>query len=126
MDILKATGAKKILKRAPKGSMAEEAGGEGKEGIVFAAGEGEKEEDVRRWVDEGGWGVYKVEMLTMSILRGRLEVGEKFVVVPGGEGGDAGGRSQGSVGAAAVIESPGTTATTPAKGRAGGRRKSGR
>lgn len=121
MDILRATGARKVLKRAPKGSVEEELGvqdgaGEGEEGLVFGygGGEGEKEGDLVRW-ESGGWGVYKVEMLTMSILRGALELGEEFVLTAGGE------KSQVSVKGGMGVEA------TPAKGKsAGGRRKSGK
>lgn len=91
LDILKATGAGRVLKRAPKGSVEEEGLEEGK-GLIFGAAEGEKEVEVVRWKG-GGWGVFRVEMVTMSILRGRLECGEEFGIEGGG---GEGGKSQGS------------------------------
>ncbi|KAF8443426.1 hypothetical protein BGX38DRAFT_1261142 [Terfezia claveryi] len=82
LDILKATGAGRVLKRAPKGSVEEEGLREGK-GLIFGVAEGEKEVEVVRWRG-GGWGVFRVEMVTMSILRGRLECGEEFGIEGGG------------------------------------------
>lgn len=116
MDILKATGAKKILKRAPKGSMEMELGNS-HGGLVFGAGDGEKEVDLVKW-EGGGWRVYKTEMLTMSILRGNLEVGAEFKLSPG----DGVDKSQ-------ISEKGGEV--PPAKsgksgGAGGGRRKSGK
>lgn len=117
MDILKATGAGKVLKRAPKGSVEEE-GLEVGRGLVFGAAGGEKEGEVGRW-REGGWGVFRAEMVTMSILRGRLECGGEFSIEGGAEE-----KSQGSERRSQVSE---RGQATPGKGVArgrGGRRKS--
>ncbi|KAF8418953.1 hypothetical protein EV426DRAFT_577227 [Tirmania nivea] len=92
LDILKATGAGRVLKRTPKGSVEEEGIEEGK-GLVLGVAEGEKESEVSKWRG-GGWGVFRVEMVTMSILRGKLECGGEFGI--NGGGGEGLEKSQGS------------------------------
>ena len=89
-------------------------------------GEKEKPVDLERLIDSD-WGVYRVEMLTMSILRGTLETGQEFKLVVDHEregdaeaGGGEGEGEGGSYGGVCGIEA------TPAKGRSSGRRKRGR
>ena len=125
LDILKATGAGTVVRRSPKSSRDEELAGLGEggslgEGLVFG-GEKEKPADFERLIDSG-WGVYRVEMLTMSILRGTLETGQEFkLVVDHEREGDAeAGGEGGGYGGVCGIEA------TPAKGRSSGRRKRGR
>lgn len=140
LAILKATGAGAVVRRSPKSSTEEELAGLGEggsvgEGLVFG-GEKEKPVELER-LTESGWGVYRVEMLTMSILRGTLETGDEFKLVAdhvqeggveGGEGegeGEGGGGGSGS-GSWSGNGGIGGIEATPAKGRSSGRRKRGR
>ncbi|KAF8467325.1 hypothetical protein BDZ91DRAFT_848548 [Kalaharituber pfeilii] len=119
IDILKAAGANKVVKRAPRGTKEEELG-KNKKGLVFG-GEKEKERDLVTWVEENGWGVFRPEMLTMSVLRGKLEVDqEEFKLTPPPSGSSI-AREEGSIGSGTAGD---TVASTAAPSR--GRRKSGR
>lgn len=128
LDILKATGAATVVRRSPKSSKDEELAGLGEggsvgEGLVFG-GEKEKPAELERLTDSG-WGVYRVEMLTMSILRGTLETGEEFRLVPDFEReGDVEGAG-GSFGSARNGGEVGGIEATPARGRLSDRRKRG-
>ncbi|KAF8545325.1 hypothetical protein BDD12DRAFT_811363 [Trichophaea hybrida] len=75
LEMLKAAGAEHIHKKAPRG----EAVGDT---LVLGKDEGEKDLET---LESGGWKVYGTAIIGLSVLRGKLEEADEFVVKATGE-----------------------------------------
>ncbi|KAI5811392.1 hypothetical protein DFH27DRAFT_533204 [Peziza echinospora] len=116
IDVLRAAGASKIVKKPPSRT--------GGDGLVFGAADKEKEKDLKTWKEDGGWVVYRHEMVTMSILRGHLLVDdEEFKLTPAGDD-SVEGNSMASTAEEGGAGEGSPPAATAAAGRGAGRRKS--
>lgn len=78
IEMLKTTGASSIIKKAPKGKKDDEENGD--KTLILGAEKGDN--DVAG-LEKLGWNVYGTGIVATSVLRGRLEVGEKeFRIMP--------------------------------------------
>lgn len=90
VEMLKTTGAGSITKKAPKGKREDDENGD--KTLVLGTEKGDN--DVAG-LEKLGWNVYGTGIITVSVLRGRLEVGEEeFRIVPEKEGSQTLGRGR--------------------------------
>lgn len=90
IEMLKTTGAGSIIRKAPKGRKEDDENGD--KTLILGAEKGDN--DVVG-LEKLGWNVYGTGIVAVSVLRGRLEVGEKeFRIMPGKEGTQTLGRGR--------------------------------
>lgn len=90
IEMLKTTGASSIIRKAPKGKKEDDENGD--KTLILGADKGDN--DVVG-LEKLGWKVYGTGIVAVSVLRGRLEVGEKeFRIMPEKEGSQTLGRGR--------------------------------